>query len=421
MKKIYADVLVLGAGAAGLAAAAKAKELGAEHVILLDEKEELGGVLPQCIHPGFGLHYYREDLTGPEFAFRLYEKVRNLGVEVHNQAYAIELIPRKYDEKIVRASSPEGLLDIHAKTVIFATGARERQRYEIGIIGYRPIGVYTAGQAQTMMDLYGMMPGKEIVIVGSGDVGLIMARRFALQGAHVKAVIEILPYPGGLTRNIQQCLIDFGIPLYLSHKVISVNGTKRVEGVIVGKVDEKFNTIPGSEFEIKCDTLIVSAGLLPRVELLMRAGAFMDPATKSAVVNEYLETTIPGVFLAGNALVINDLVDYAAEQGEAAATSAIKFIQEGGFPSCVQKSVVKGRNVRLIVPQLITGENDVFFYGRVSQPEEDVYLKVPEVGMKLRMLRVKPPEMLRFKIRKKQFENLEGDKITISVEPRSEG
>ena len=418
MKKQTSDVLVIGAGAAGLAAATKAKEIGAKEVVLLDEKEDLGGVLPQCIHPGFGLHYFKEDLTGPEFAIRLYEKAKSVGLKVLNSAYAMEFLAQKGKTRVT-AVAPEGLVEFHSRTVIFATGARERHSFEIGIVGDRPAGVYTAGQAQTMMDLYGVMPGQEIAIIGSGDVGLIMARRFALQGAEVKAVVEMLPDPGGLARNVQQCLLDFGIPLCLSRRAVRIHGKKRVKGITVVEVGENLKDVPRTEFEIECDTVVVSAGLVPRIELPERAGADMDPATRSVVVNELLETSIPGVFAAGNALIINDLVDYAAMQGEIAASGAVDFIRNGGIPSARRISIVKGRNLRVLVPQYVSGERDAFFYGRVVQPEENVYLRIPEVEKRLHQLRVKPPEMLTFKIRKKSLERLEDDKLTVVVEPES--
>jgi NADPH-dependent 2,4-dienoyl-CoA reductase/sulfur reductase-like enzyme len=417
MKTSFSDVLVLGAGAAGLAAASKAKELGTKNVVLLDEKEELGGVLPQCIHPGFGLHYFEEDLTGPEFAIKLYERAKNLGVEISNLVYAMELLAHG-KERIVRAGGPRGLIEFRSKTVIFATGARERHSCEIGIVGYRPIGVYTAGQAQTMMDLYGVMPGREAVIVGSGDVGLILARRLALQGAIIKAVIEILPYPGGLARNIQQCLVDFEIPLYLGHKARKIHGKKRVDGVTVAKVDENLREIPGTEFEIKCDMIIVSAGLIPRVELLERAGASMDPSTRSVIVNELFQTSISGVFAAGNALIINDLVDSAAVQGEMAARNAVDFAQNRSVSSVNWKPVIKGRNIRLVVPQLVSCERDVSFYGRVTKPEENVYLRIPEIRVQFSKLKVEPSEMVTFDIHKNILEKLEDSKITVAVEPR---
>jgi len=417
MKKVLSDVLVLGAGAAGLAAASKARELGAPNVVLLDEKEEPGGVLPQCIHPGFGLHYLKEDLTGPEFAIRLFERTRSLGVKVFNSTYAMELLAHK-GRRVARAVTPEGITEFHSKTVIFATGAREKNSFEIGIVGHRPAGVYTAGEAQTMMDLHGAMPGQEAVIIGSGDVGLIMARRLALQGADVKAVVEMLPYSGGLARNVQQCLFDFGIPLYLSHKATKILGKRRVKAVEIVKVGDRLEEKPGTEFEMRCDTIIVSAGLTPRVELLEKAGARMDPATRSVAVNELLETSIPRVFAAGNALTINDLVDYAAMQGEAAAKSAAGLTQSRRLSSDRWRPVVKGRNTRLVVPQYVSGRREVSFYGRVMQPEEDVYLKVPEIEVEFRQLRVKPAEMLTFTITSKEFRKLKEGKITVTIEPK---
>ncbi len=322
------------------------------------------------------------------------------------------------NKKKLKAVSSEGLIEFNSKTVIITSGARERHSFEIGIAGYRPAGIYTAGQTQTMMDLYGVMPGKEVVIIGSGDVGLIMARRFTLQGAEVKAVVEILPYPGGLIRNVQQCLLDFDIPLYLSHKAIRILGKNRVKGVTIVKVDEKLSEIPGTEFEVKCDTVIVSAGLIPRVELLERVGVEMDPSTRSVAVNEFLETSIPGVFVAGNALVINDLVDYAAIQGETAARSAVDYIQDNRISSTRWKPVIKGRNLRLIVPQYISGQRDVSFYARVMEPEERVYLIIPEIEMNLYQKKVSPPEMLNFIISKRKFEILQDNKLAVSIETR---
>jgi len=320
--------------------------------------------------------------------------------------------------KKVAVLAPEGLLEFHSRTVIFSTGARERHSFEIGIVGDRPAGVYTAGEAQTMMGLYGVMPGREVVVIGSGDVGLIMARRFVLQGAHVKAVIEMLPYPGGLARNVQQCLLDFGIPLCLSRRAVSILGRKRVKGLTVVEVDENLNDVSGTEFKIECDTVVVSTGLIPRTELLEQTGAEMDPATRSAVVNDLFETSIPGVFAAGNALIINDLVDYAAMQGEIAAAGAVDFILNRGIRPASQMPVVKGRNVRILVPQRVSGRRDAFFYARVSEPEENVYLRVPEVEKQILQLRVRPPEMLTFGIPQKSFERLSGDKLTVTVEPK---
>ncbi|NJE30733.1 FAD-dependent oxidoreductase [Thermococcus sp. 18S1] len=405
------DVVVIGGGPAGMAAAVRAKELGL-NVLLLDENDYLGGILPQCIHPGFGLHYFREELTGPEFAARLAKRLVELGVEYRTAARVMEI--RNYSdlEKVVIFTSPSGAYQAWAKAIIYAAGARERHAFEIGIVGDRVAGVYTAGEAQTLMDIYGVMPGREVVIVGSGDVGLIMARRFALEGAKVKAVVELMPYPGGLARNVM-ILRDFDIPLYLSHKVVEVRGRGRVEKVKVVKVDENLNEIPGSEFWIEADTLIISAGLVPSVKKLTAIGVEIDPSTGGPVVNDRLETSVPGVFVAGNALLINDLVDYVAEQGELAAEGAKEFIENGGIGSRKWIRVEKGENVRLLAPHRLSGERDVYLYLRVARPMEDVELRIPEVGKRVKLSLATPAEMLRVKLKAEEIRNSE--KLTVEV------
>ncbi|WP_099209981.1 NAD(P)/FAD-dependent oxidoreductase [Thermococcus henrietii] len=405
------DVVVVGGGPAGMAAAIRAKELGLK-VLLLDENDYLGGILPQCIHPGFGLHYYREELTGPEFAARLAKRLVELGVEYRTAARVLEIKNYSDLEKVVIFTSPSGAYQAWAKAVIYAAGARERHAFEIGIVGDRVSGIYTAGEAQTLMDIYGIMPGKEIVIVGSGDVGLIMARRFALEGAKVKAVVELMPYPGGLARNVM-ILRDFDIPLYLSHKVVEVRGKGRVERVKVVRVDENLNEIPGSEFWIEADTLIISAGLVPSVKKLKAIGVEIDPATGGPVVNDRLETSVPGIFVAGNSLLINDLVDYVAEQGELAAEGAKEFIENGGIESRKWVKVEKGENVRLLVPHYLSGERDVYLYLRVSKPMEDVELRIPEISKRMKLPVVKPAEMLRIKL--KAGEIRKAEKLTVEV------
>ncbi|ACS34294.1 NAD(P)/FAD-dependent oxidoreductase [Thermococcus gammatolerans] len=405
------DVVVVGGGPAGMAAAIRAKELGLK-VLLLDENDYLGGILPQCIHPGFGLHYYREELTGPEFASRLAKRLVELGVEYRTAARVLEIKNYSDLEKVVIFTSPSGAYQVWAKAVIYAAGARERHAFEIGIVGDRVSGIYTAGEAQTLMDLYGIMPGKEIVIVGSGDVGLIMARRFALEGAKVKAVVELMPYPGGLARNVM-ILKDFNIPLYLSHKVVEVRGKGRVERVKVVRVDENLNEIPGSEFWIEADTLIISAGLVPSVKKLKKIGVEIDPATGGPVVNDRLETSVPGIFVAGNSLLINDLVDYVAEQGELAAEGAKEFIENGGIESRKWVKVEKGENVRLIAPHYLSGDRDVYLYLRVSKPMEDVELRIPEIGKRMKLPVVKPAEMLRIKLKAEEIRKAE--RLTVEV------
>ena len=419
MRILEYDTVVIGGGPAGIAAAIKATELGLK-TILIENRDLLGGIPLRCVHPGFGLHYFKEDLTGTQFITRLLDKLEKLKVEYMLKAHVHSIEYLDYNKKIVNVITPQGVMRILTKTIIYTTGARERHIYEIGVVGDRPDGIYTAGEAQTLMDIYGILPGREIVIIGSGDVGLIMARRFALEGAKVKAVVGILPYPGGLMRNVIQCLRDFNIPLLLGHTVVKVIGKKRVEKVLVAKVDENFKPIPGTEFEIPCDTVVLSVGLRPYLKVLEKLGLHIDPTTGGPVVNDYLETNIPGVFVAGNALVINDFVDYAVEQGELAAEGAKIFVENNGIPTKNWKIVEKGRNVRLVVPQMISGEKDVIVYARVSNPEKNVYVEIPELGFRLFNYGVRPAEMIRLKLRKDMFSKIGADinKITLEVKPR---
>ncbi|MCD6363685.1 MAG: FAD-dependent oxidoreductase [Synergistetes bacterium] len=407
------DTVVIGGGPAGLSAAIKAKEHGLS-VLLLENRDLLGGIPLQCVHPGFGLHYFKEDLTGTEFIYRFIEKFEKLGIESYTNAHLVEIELVSDIEKRLKVITPRGVLSLQTTSLIYTTGARERHIFEIGITGNRPPGVFTAGEAQTMMDIYGIMPGKEIVIVGSGDVGLIMARRFALEGADVKAVIEIMPFPGGLTRNVVQCLHDFDIPLYLSHAVTRVEGTKRVEKIIVCEVDENLRIKEGTEKEISCDTVVVAAGLVPYIKILEKIGVLTDPATKGPIINELLETSIPGTFVAGNALVINDLVDYVVEQGEKSADGAREFVERGGIPTKRWKRMVKGRNIRLLVPHYLSGEEDVMIYARVLKPEENVKVRFLEIEKEIKLPFVKPAEMLRLKLRKEDIAKAK-DKITMEV------
>ncbi len=399
------DVIVIGGGPAGLAAAIKSFEYGLK-TLLIEVNDRLGGIPLQCIHPGFGIHYFGEDLTGTEFIYRLIEKVKKLGIEHMLRAFVMDIDVLAHNRKKLKVITPGRAFEVETKTIIYAAGARERHVFEVGITGYRPAGVYTAGEAQALMDLYGLLPGEEIVIVGSGDVGLIMARRFALEGAKVKAVVEIMPWPGGLTRNVIQCLHDFGIPILLSHAVVKIHGSKRVEGVTIVKVDEDLRPIPGTEEFVECDTVIIAAGLVPNVDLLRMVGVVIDPATRGPKVNELLETNIPGIFVAGNALVINDLVDNVVEQGELAAYGAKLFIENDGIPASRWIPVRRGRNVRLIVPHYVSGERDVKLYIRVSRPERDVYVAIPEIGKKIYMARVMPAEMITFSVSHREINSL---------------
>jgi len=413
MRREY-ELLVIGGGAAGMSAALKAAELGLKRIALVDDRGRLGGILPQCIHPGFGLVRYGEDLTGPELAENLAEHLSGTSVDIYTNTMALELNVETYDKKVARALGPKGPLFFTAKAIIYAAGCRERHIFEIGVTGSRPAGVYTAGEAQAMMDIYGVMPGREVVIVGSGDVGLIMARRLVLEGAQVKAVVEAMPYPGGLTRNLVQCLYDFEIPLLLSHKVTAIKGEKRVKSVVLARVSGDLTPIPGSETEIECDTVIVSAGLVPNYEILERAGAFIDPSTRGPMVNDWLETTLPGVFAAGNVLVINDLVDYAIEQGEWAAESAVLFIRNGGLPAYKPVRLTPGRNVRLAVPQVLTRLRDTILYVRPLKPCSNAVLKL--AGEELKLPVVKPSQMIRTLVSKENIKGLP-QVVRLNIEP----
>ena len=323
------DLIIVGGGSAGLAAAKTAKENGISKILILEREKELGGILRQCIHNGFGIHKFKKELTGPEYAQEYINEINRLGINYKIDATVIsmEISPDEHSSKFVYVVSEEGYHVYETKAVILAMGCYERTRGGIAIPGDRPAGVFTAGQAQTFINMNGYMVGKEIVILGSGDIGLIMARRLTLEGALVKAVVELMPYSNGLNRNIVQCLEDFNIPLLLSHTVVRINGKNRVESVIIAKVDENRNPIPGTEQEIICDTLLISAGLLPDNSLSKKLGIRIDSKTKGAVVNEKMETNIKGIFACGNVLHVHDLVDYVSTEAEVAALSAVEYIK----------------------------------------------------------------------------------------------
>ena len=407
------DLLVVGGGPAGLAAAARASELGVRRVALVDERRWLGGILPQCIHPGFGLHRYGRDMTGCELAEKLIDRVSSLDVDVYTEAHTVRMGYESYLSKTAEVLTPRGAFRFRAKTVVYAAGARERTCFEAGIVGSRPAGVYTAGEVQEMMDVWGILPGREVVVAGSGDVGLIVARRLTLEGVKVKAVVELMPYPGGLLRNVVQCLEDYQIPLLLSHVVLAVEGSKRVESVLVAEVDENLRAREETVKRIPCDLLVIAVGLIPRVELLAGAGAVIDPKTGGPVVNEFLETSLPGVFAAGNALVINDLVEHAMEQGELAAESAYRFIEDGGFKSASWKRVRVGDGLRFVVPQLLAGFRDVKLYLRASSPSENARLLIPELGKSVRLRSVRPAEMITLTLKAEDV--LKAERLTVKL------
>ncbi|MEM4501509.1 MAG: FAD-dependent oxidoreductase [Thermofilaceae archaeon] len=417
MKEERCDVVVVGGGPAGMAAAIKAAELGLEPVIV-ESRPVLGGVLTQCIHPGFGSLYFREELTGPEFAYRLTDKLDSLGVKRLLGAHVRLIESPSPDEKRVVAVTQEGLVEIRGRALIYAAGARERHQHEAGILCGSIAGVFTAGEAQVLMDVLGMLPGREVVIVGAGDVGMIMARRFALEGAKVKAVVGVQPYPGGHARNYVQCLRDFNVPLLLGYAVREIRGRDRVEKVVVAKVDENLRPIRGSELEISCDAVVLAVGLTPRVDLLERVGVPIDPATRGPVVDDYFGTLVPGIFAAGNALIVNDLVDYVVEQGEEAAGGAKVFLENGCLPAYKWIRVVKGRNVRLAVPHRVSGEKDAVFYLRVERPESNVVLEIPEIRFRMKLRHVKPAVMIRVKLSRWVLQRAkEAETLTLRVVP----
>ena len=319
------ELVIIGGGPAGLAAAVAAHKAGITDILILERDNELGGILNQCIHNGFGLHTFKEELTGPEYAGRFIEQVKELGIPYKLNTMVLDLAE---DKTVTAMNRTDGLFQLKPKAVILAMGCRERPRGALNIPGYRPAGIYTAGTAQRLVNMEGYLPGRKCVILGSGDIGLIMARRMTLEGAEVKVVAELMPYSGGLKRNIVQCLDDFGIPLKLSHTVVDIKGKERVEGITIARV-ENGKPVPGTEIEYECDTLLLSCGLLPENELSRAAGVDINPITNGPKVNESLETSVPGVFAAGNVLHVHDLVDFVSEEAAAAGRNAAAFILEG--------------------------------------------------------------------------------------------
>ena len=352
MMKNY-DLVIVGGGPAGLAAAVSAKDSGIDSILIIERDKELGGILNQCIHNGFGLHTFKEELTGPEYASRFIEQVFERGIDYKLNTMVMDI---SADKKVTAMNRTDGMFEIQAKAVILAMGCRERSRGALNIPGYRPAGIYSAGTAQRLVNMEGYMPGREVVILGSGDIGLIMARRMTLEGAKVKVVAELMPYSGGLKRNIVQCLDDFGIPLKLSHTVIDIEGKDRVKAVTIAEVGPDRKPIPGTEERYTCDTLLLSCGLIPENELIKSAGVSINPVTSGPVVNDSLETSISGVFACGNVLHVHDLVDYVSQEATAAGRNAAAYIKNG--PSCDAKTVeiFPESGVRYTVPKYVRPE-----------------------------------------------------------------
>jgi NADPH-dependent 2,4-dienoyl-CoA reductase/sulfur reductase-like enzyme len=412
MKYSEIDVAVIGSGPAGMAAAVRAKEEGAEQVVIFERQEQLGGLLYQCIHNGFGLLYFGQDLTGPEYGHRFAEKVRDLGVEVLLETMVTQL---SGDRTLTAINSHDGPIHLQPKSIVLAMGCRERSRGQLSIPGTRPAGIFTAGTAQRLVNVEGLIPGKKVVILGSGDIGMIMARRLTLEGVEVKAVVEVLPYVGGLTRNEVQCLHDFHIPLLLSHTVIQIHGEQRVEAVTIAEVDNNRRPIPGTDQNIECDTLLLSVGLIPENELSRMAGVELDPLTGGPRVDQFRETSVSGIFAGGNVVHVHDLVDNVSWEAEIAGVWAAMFAQKGRIEK-ERKIILKpGENIRYVVPQAISSQNDVTLYARVKDMEENVRLRVGDIFVQS-LKGVKPGEMLRMDLAYGQLTQLKKEVVELIIE-----
>ena len=415
------DVVVIGGGPAGLAAAIEAKKYGAGSICVIERDRELGGILQQCIHNGFGLHIFKEDLTGPEYAERFIDELKELGIACKLDTMVLELSEDRHLDII---NTYDGFMRIKAEAVVLAMGCRERTRGAINIPGTRPAGVFTAGTAQRFINMEGYLVGKKIVMLGTGDIGLIMARRLTLEGAEVKVVLARRGYPGGLMRNVAQCLYDYNIPLLLRHTVVKIIGKDRVTGVLIARTDEDRKPIPGTEELYECDTLLLSVGLIPENELSRSAGVKLDPSTGGPVVNESMGTSIRGIFACGNVVHVHDLVDYVTDESRRAGRSAAKFVQKSLKEDGAFIKTKQGEGIRYIVPHVIRVDNlddtlelfmrvsEIYRNARLIVKADDVVIK------KVKKMQMAPGEMERIRLNSKILKD--GKMSVLSVEVKKE-
>ncbi len=407
------DLVIIGGGPAGMSAAVAAYENGIKDILILERDGRLGGILQQCIHNGFGLHRFGEELSGPEYAWRYEKKVRELGIPFRLNTMVLDI---SEDKVITATNSEQGIFQIHAKAIILAMGCRERSKGALNIAGTRPAGIYSAGTAQKFVNIKGYMPGKSVVILGSGDIGLIMARRMTLEGAEVKAVCELMPYSGGLARNIEQCLNDFNIPLKLETTVVEIHGKKRLEGVTVARVDKNRKPIESTKEYIPCDTLLLSVGLIPENELSKTAGVALSRVTNGAIVDQDRQTSIEGIFACGNVLHVHDLVDFVSEEAETAGISAANYLK-GTKTEKINIPITTDGKVRYTVPQVITKKKDVTVFFRVSDVYRNVFITVygdDRVIFRVKKLKAAPGEMESIKLGQSLLEGVKNLRFEIT-------